>query len=356
MFSKINKARQFLISILLICTASSVCYVLSYYVGYQVVALILLLMVSLIAMLFDILPVLVSALVSALIWNYFFIPPRFTFTIHRAEDILMFLMYFVIAMVNAVLTYKIRQIEKRNMEEAEKEHTLKLYNTMLNSLSHELRTPISAIIGATDTLRNNKEELPEHDKTELLSQISSASFRLNQQVENLLNMSRLESGFIKPKKDWVDITELIYETVRRVEQDKIRQRITININPDIPLFKVDKGMIEQVVYNLIQNATLYTPDGTQVDVRAACHIDMLEIVIEDDGKGFPQEEIRKVFDKFYRLKHSVPGGTGLGLSIVKGFVEAHQGSIDLKNKSTGGAVFTVEIPAETTYLNNLKHE
>ena len=169
-------------------------------------------------------------------------------------------------------------------------------------------------------------------------------------------MSRLESGFLEPKKDWVDINELIYDAVRRVEEKKIKQEISININPDIPLFKLDKGMIEQVIYNLLNNAVTYTPEKSIIEIMAACHIDVLEIVIEDNGNGFPENEIKKVFDKFYRLKNSKAGGTGLGLSIVKGFVEAHNGLISLENVKTGGARFTIQIPAETSYLENLKNE
>jgi two-component system, OmpR family, sensor histidine kinase KdpD len=169
-------------------------------------------------------------------------------------------------------------------------------------------------------------------------------------------MSRLETGFIQPKKDWVDITELIYEAIKRLEENEISQKISININPDIPLFKLDKEMIEQVIYNLVYNAILYTSDKSTIDVIAACHIDVLEIIIEDNGKGFPEDEIKNVFDKFYRIKNSKVGGTGLGLSIAKGFVEAHNGSILLKNNPSGGAKFIINIPAETSYLKNLKNE
>jgi two-component system sensor histidine kinase KdpD len=247
-------------------------------------------------------------------------------------------------------------MEKEAVKEEEKEHTLKLYNTLLNSLSHELRTPISTIIGAADNLQANSIKLTEQNRLELVSEISSASFRLNQQVENLLSMSRLEAGVVRLKKDWCDMNELVYNVVRRLEQDPIAQRIRININPGIPLVMLDKGMIEQVLYNLLLNAAQYTVAGTTIDVIAGYHINTLEIVIEDNGEGFPATEIKKVFDKFYRLKNSKAGGTGLGLSIVKGFVEAHNGSVKLENVAAGGARFTIEIPAEASYLQNLKNE
>jgi len=268
----------------------------------------------------------------------------------------MLLMYFLIALVNAVLTFKIRQVEKIARDKEEREHTVKLYNTLLNSLSHELRTPIAAIIGATDNLQANNSKLTPQNRNDLVGEISKASFRLNQQVENLLNMSRLESGFIQPKNDWCDINELVYDVVKRIEENNVTQKIRININPDIPFFKLDKGMLEQVIYNLLNNATQYSPEHSTINISAACHADMLEMIIEDEGKGFPENEIKNVFDKFYRLKNSRTGGTGLGLSIVKGFAEAMNGSVSLENISTGGARFILEITAETNYLKNLKNE
>ncbi len=354
--NKFSKTKQYLYSILLIFLVAGICFIFSGYIGYRVVAFILLVTVSLIAMFFDILPVLAAALMSALIWDYFFIPPHFTLQVATTDDSILLLMYFVIASVNAVLTYKIRQIEKVAMQKEEKANTVKLYNTILNSLSHELRTPIAAIIGATDNLQNHNEKLTQNNRYELVKEISKASFRLNQQVENLLNMSRLESGIIQPKKDWCDIIEVIYDVVKRIEENGISQKINININPAIPLFKLDKGMLEQVIYNLVNNAAIYTDATCIINIIAICHADVLQIIIEDNGKGFIPDEITHVFDKFYRLKNTKTGGTGLGLSIVKGFTEAMGGSIYLENLSTGGARFTINIVAETSYQKNIKNE
>jgi len=307
-------------------------------------------------MLFDILPVFLAAILSALLWDFFFISPFFTLQVDSAEDTVLLFMYFVIATVNAVLTYKIRKMEKAAILREEKENTLKLYNTMLNSLSHELRTPISAIIGATDNLQSNSARLTIENRNDLVAEIAKASFRLNQQVENLLNMSRLESGFITPRKDWCDINEVVYDTVKRIEEHKIAQRIGININPDLPLFKTDKGMLEQILYNLLNNAVQYTPPESRIDIVALCHADVLELIIEDNGIGFPPNETSAVFNKFYRLNSARTGGTGLGLSIVKGFTEALGGTVELMNRPEGGARFTIDIPAETSYLKNLKNE
>ncbi|MEO6253245.1 MAG: ATP-binding protein [Ferruginibacter sp.] len=354
--NRISKTKQYILSALFICIVSLVCYLSSSFISYRIVGFLLLITVSLLAVLFDILPVLFAATLSAIIWDFFFIPPHFTLHVNTTEDLIMLLMYFLIALVNTVLTFKIRQIEKIARDKEEREHTVKLYNTLINSLSHELRTPIAAIIGATDNLQSNNSKLTPQNRNDLLGEISKASFRLNQQVENLLNMSRLESGFIQPKKDWCDITELVYDVVKRIEENNITQRIFININPNIPFFKIDKGMLEQVLYNLINNAAQYSNEHSNININAACHADVLQLIVEDDGRGFPAEEIKNVFDKFYRLKNSRTGGTGLGLSIVKGFTEAMNGSIRLENISTGGARFTVEIVTETNYIKNLKNE
>jgi two-component system sensor histidine kinase KdpD len=351
LFSKrINKQQQYLISLLLVLAVSGVCYGIAPFLGYRVTAFILLLTVSLIAISFDILPVLFSAVLSAFTWNFFFIPPRFTFHVGATEDVILFTMYFLIALVNAALTYKIRQVEKVSRKKEERENTLKLYDTLLHSLSHELRTPISTIIAATDNLQSGNDNLTKENKDQLVTEIAKASFRLNQQVENLLNMSRLESGFIKPRKDWCDINDLVYSTVKKIEDYKITQKITINVNPDIPLIKTDKILLEQIIYNLLNNACLYTKDNSSINISAINHADILQLVVEDDGEGFPEEEIDKVFEKFYRLKHSKTGGTGLGLSIVKGFTEALKGNVSLKNVSTGGSKFTIEIPCEVSHL------
>jgi len=212
---KIKRSKQHFISIALVLFVSIACFLFSGIIGYRVVALILLVTVSLLAMLFDILPVMIAAVLSAIIWNVFFIPPLFTLHIENAEDLLMFSMYFLVALVNAVLSFKIRQAETNSRDKEEKENSIKLYNTLLNSLSHEMRTPLSTIIGSVDTLRENNRNLSHENRDELLNQIDIASCRLNRQVENLLNMNRLESGMLQVKMDWCDVNELIFQVIQK---------------------------------------------------------------------------------------------------------------------------------------------
>jgi two-component system sensor histidine kinase KdpD len=347
---QVSVRQQYLIGLLMVTTVSLLCYASTDYIGYRVAALALLLTVSVTAISFDILPVLVTATVSAFVWNFFFIPPHFTLHVGSTDDAILLIMYFIIALVNAGLTFKIRHIEKVARQREERANAIKLYNTFLNSLSHELRTPIAAIIGATDNLQENNVNLTTEHKEQLVAEISKASLRLNQQVENLLNMSRLESGFLKPHTDWCDISELAHEVVDNVEDNCRQHSIHIDIEPDIPLFKLDKGMIHQIIYNLVNNACIHTSPGTHISISAESRKAMLKLKIEDDGVGFPPDEIAFVFDKFYRLRESTGNGTGLGLSIVKGFTEALGGTIELQNLPSRGCRFTVDIPAETSYL------
>lgn len=353
---KYSIANQYLISILLVVLTSVISYFSIDFIGYRIVALILLFVVSLLAMLMDILPVLLTALLSAIIWNFFFIPPTLTFHIGTPEDTLMFLMYFVVASINAVLTFKIRQMEKKARDKEEKEKTIKLYDTLLNSLSHELRTPIATIIGAVDTISSNENKLSASNRAELLSEIKIAGFRLNRQVENLLSMSRLEAGMLKPNLDWCDINELIFSVINESAEDSKNHRIFFEPNEKMPLFKSDRGFLEQIIHNIIYNALHHTPANSLITIEVRNEENCCILTFSDNGKGFPEKEISHVFDKFYRLSRASKGGIGLGLSIARGFTEALNGSIYLENVKNGGAKFTIRIPAETSPINDLDHE
>lgn len=311
--------------------------------GYHVIALLLLLCVSILAMFLRIIPLLILAIISAISLNFFFITPRYTFRIYSAEDFLLFLVYFLIALVNAVLTNKIRNYEEKQQQEKEKTKIIQLYETLLNSLSHELRTPIATIVGSIDTIRDRNFNLPESDKEELLTEIQHASIRLNREVENLLNMSRLESGVIQPKLDWIDFNEVVYRTFREFEDASIQDRLFFYPDNENPPIKTDGGFLEIILKNLIHNAIKHNDPSTNVIVSNVINEEGLIFKVSDNGKGFPVSAIDQVFQKFYKIENTT-GGTGIGLSLVKGFVESLNGSISLKNNKTNGAEFTVRIP------------
>lgn len=225
----------------------------------------------------------------------------------------------------------------------------KLYKTLFNSISHELRIPISTIMGSTETLL--EQHLSESIQKELYSEINIASIRLNRLVENLLNMSRLESGRITPHPDWCDAQDLVNSVSESLKYELEPFTFKASIFNGLQLIYVDFGLMEQVLHNLILNATQYSPKGSVIDLKIQFTDGNLVIKVIDQGSGFPETELSSVFDKFYRGKDAKAGGTGLGLSIVKGFVEAHNGNIAASNREKGGAVFTIKIPSKQMDLS-----
>lgn len=352
-YFKQKKLNQYIISIIVIITISAICFTISDLIGYRTVALLLLASVSILAIFFSVYPILISATLSALIWDYFFIPPHYTFHIEKSEDILMLFMYFLIATLNGVLTYKIRQYEKEEYQKEERQNAIKLYKTLFDSISHELRTPIATIVGATDNLLSKTTPaLTEINKNNLVNEISIAAFRLNRLIDNLLNMQRLESGLLKPKIDWCDMNELIRNVLNRLKTELETHSVIIDMNKDFPLIKLDLGLIEQAIYNIIYNSTVYTPINSEIKIETNLENNTVKIIITDNGPGFPEEEIANVFTKYYYSNKAKKGGIGLGLSISKGFIEAHNGEFTVENQLNGGAKFTIVIPVEVLILND----
>lgn len=351
----VNSLRPYLISIILILVVSFICYIFKSHIPYRVVALILLLTISVIGMLFYIYPVLVSVILSVLIWNFFFIPPVFKLGIHDTEDILLVLSYFFVALLNAVLTYKIKRSEKEIREKEEHEKSLKLYNTLFNSLSHELKTPLATIIGSADALRENIDKLSKAQQLDLINEIDIATTRLNRQFSNILNMSRLSSELLKPQMDWCDMNELVNEAIFKIHFP-YSQTIIFKPSDHLPLFKIDIGFMELILINLIINALLYTHDESKIQIEVEDDDAHCILRISDNGPGISESEFKNIFNKFYRGIGARAGGSGLGLSIVKGYTEALNGIVAVEKNNPSGLIFTVKIPCETTYINQLKHE
>jgi two-component system sensor histidine kinase KdpD len=226
----------------------------------------------------------------------------------------------------------------------------KLYKTLFNSVSHELRIPVAAIMGASDALLANS--YPEQIRNELYTEIFKASDRLNRLIENLLNISRLETGKIAPHIDWCDINDLFNKVVDNLKDDLKPFCPEIVVPTSMPLVKLDFGLMEQALHNLVYNSCKYSNPGTVIRLKAFYddgHLIMQEM---DRGRGFPPDTLPFVFNKFYRAGNQEAGGLGLGLSIAKGFVEALKGTISVENRQHGGARFTIKIPTEISYTNN----
>lgn len=489
---------HYFLSIFIIGFTALLCTPLSNSQGYHVVSFILLFVVSIMATFMGIGPVFVAATLSSLVWNFFFIPPNMTFHIDKTEDILMFGMFFIVALVNGVLTTRVRRQERLAREREERtnalfqltkelskasgidevlrvaiegikthfhtgsffilqdgnnilhstgrlqkekkltpaEHSVaewvfthskkagrftdsfsevdytffpltgtrlnagvvavkpeqlfegdqkafwdtfltqisnalereflgelaqkarflvesdRLYKTLFNSISHELRIPVATIMGASDSLLNSLH--PGNIQSALFNEIFTASLRLNRLIENLLNMSRLESGQISPRLDWYDVNDLVNKVAEDLKDELKPFSLVVSIPDDMPFVKIDYGLIEQALYNLVFNATQYAPVASNIDLDICYEAGTLVVGVKDHGPGFREEVMDLVFKKFFRADGSRTGGLGLGLSIVKGFVEAHKGSVDVKNRSEGGAEFTIRIPSENPNIQNLQ--
>jgi two-component system sensor histidine kinase KdpD len=204
-------------------------------------------------------------------------------------------------------------------------------------------------MGASDTLLS--QEYPEDTRKKLYNEINTATIRLNRLIENLLNMSRLESGRITPRPDWCDVNDLANSIAESLKLELQPFQFSVIIPANMPLVNIDFGLTEQILHNLVLNATQHSPIGSNIRLKFFFDNGYLTIQIMDRGVGFPPSELDVVFNKFYRGKDARAGGTGLGLSIVKGFVEAQNGTVIAENRQNGGAIFTIKLPVESSDIN-----
>jgi two-component system, OmpR family, sensor histidine kinase KdpD len=234
-------------------------------------------------------------------------------------------------------------------EEANRAEVLRrtdeLRTALLSSVSHDLRTPLAAIKASAESLLQRDVAWTEEDRDGFAEAIVRESDRLNRLVGNLLDMSRIEGGALRPQRDWYDIGELVREVVGRLRKVLNERQVELVIADDLPPVLLDYLMIDQVVTNLIENAVKYTPPGTPIDLRAERAGDWVRVAIVDHGPGIPPGKRAAVFDKFYRLEQRVGiQGSGLGLAVSKGFVEGHDGRIWIEETPGGGATFLFELP------------
>ena len=222
----------------------------------------------------------------------------------------------------------------------------RLSKALLNSISHELRTPIAAITSASSGLGDLGEAENPALRRVLTGEIRTAATRLNRLVGNLLDMTRLESGHMKLRREWCDLADLVSVALRQLEKELARHVITNHLPPGLPLGRIDFVLMEQVLVNLLLNAALHTPSGTRVTISAEVSPKAIAIIVADNGPGIAPEALPHLFDKFYRAPGAAAGGSGLGLSIVRGFVDAQGGQVSAQNRHGGGAEFTVRLPLQ----------
>ena len=235
----------------------------------------------------------------------------------------------------------------------------RLRSALLTSISHDLKTPLAAIMGAAGTLKDYSSALPASDRSDLLATIIDEAERLNRFIANLLDMTKIESGAMEPNTSFHYVGDIVGAALRRASKILSLHRTEVDIPSDLPMLKLDPVLFEQVLFNLIDNAAKYAPTGSTIRIQGWADDGSVSLQVMDEGSGLPPDDLERVFDTFYRVRKvdQVRAGTGLGLSISRGFVEAMGGTISAGNRTDRpGAVFTIRlpVPAETPILEDLK--
>ena len=306
-------------------------------------------------------PAVLAAVLSVAVFDFAFVPPRFTLRVSDTQYLVTFGVMLVVAVVIGTLTAWLREQrawavlrEQRTAElhrlsrdlqmQAETERTR---SALLSSVSHDLRTPLAVITGAASSLRDGSRTLSEATREGLADTIAEEALRLNRLIGNLLDMTRLESGTLSPRKEWYSLEEVVGAALARLEpvlQDRV---VRSNLPDDLPLVPLDGVLFEQVVWNLVENASKYTPAAGSIDISAGVQGGELRFEVADRGPGIGSGDERRLFEKFYRgANASGQPGVGLGLSICEAIVRAHGGTIEAANRAGGGAVFTVWLPLD----------
>jgi two-component system sensor histidine kinase KdpD len=223
----------------------------------------------------------------------------------------------------------------------------RLRNSLLSSISHDLRTPLATIIGSASTLVEGEQHLQPEDKAELSRAIVDEAERMSNLVNNILDMARLDAGVVELNKQWHPVEEIIGTVLTRLQKQLAGRPVKVKLSPGMPMVFADAVLIEQVLINLLENAVRYTPAGSELDISVETSPNAAEIAVADRGPGIPKGREDRLFEKFYQTRHeTAQSGVGLGLAICRAIVEAHGGYIQAQNRPDGGAVFTFVLPID----------
>jgi two-component system sensor histidine kinase KdpD len=223
----------------------------------------------------------------------------------------------------------------------------RLRNSLLSSISHDLRTPLATIVGSASTLAESEETLQVGDRKELSRAIYDEALRMSNLVNNILDMARLDAGAVELNRQWHTLEEIVGTALNRLKAQLASRPVNVKLPDALPLIYVDGVMIEQVLENLLENALRYAPAGSGIEITAEASPFAVTVAVADRGPGIPKGLEDRLFEKFYRVhRESAQSGVGLGLAICRAIVEAHGGSIRASNRGSGGAVFWFTLPAD----------
>ena len=323
------------------------------------IVMIYLLGVVVIAMRFGYVPSLVTIALSVAAFDFFFTVPHFSFAVDDKRYLLTFVIMVFVAFVISNLNERVRRLAARTTElaldrarlaeEAQRVHaeiqTERLRNALLSSVSHDLRTPLAVVQGAATALLDGGSASWSPRQLEYLQTISDEADRLNRLVRNLLDMTALQAGALRVRKRWHPLEEVVGVALNRLEESLGSRPVEVRIAEDASLVAADETRLQQVIVNLVENATRYTPTGTPMRIGARRVPAGVEIEVTDSGPGVPAGQEDAIFEKFHRVA-STAGGMGLGLTICRGIVTAHGGTIWCESARPSGASFRFVLPFE----------
>jgi two-component system sensor histidine kinase KdpD len=290
-------------------------------------------------------PSVLASFLSMLAFDFFFVPPRFTFAVADIHYLFMFFVMLLVGLSISSLAAQVRRQSEKNQQVQMQIETERLRSSLLSSISHDLRTPLAAITGSTSSLLEDGEALDPATRRDLLENIYEESERLGHLVTNLLEMTKLEAGSVPLHREMHHMGEIIGSAISRLEKKIQSHTLATQIPPDLPLVPMDGLLMEQVLINLLENALKYTPEKTPIHLSAWTEGGNLGVRVADQGPGLPPEDVSHLFEKFYRgAQKNKKGGAGLGLAICKGIVQIHGGTIRALNQTTGGAAFEFYLP------------
>ncbi len=294
-----------------------------------------------------------AALLGVMAFNFFFVPPVHTFVVDEARYILTFVTMGAVGLLVSTLVWRYRgrvEAERQQRDEAAQTElvlqTERLRNSLLSSISHDLRTPVGSIVGTAELLKDELPGLSREQREELLSSIHIEAQRLQSLLENLLQMTRIEGGGLRLRRDWHLTEELVGAALHRIEGLIEGRKVTTELTREMVF--VDETSITTALTNLLENAARYSPPESPLEVVATLESGTLRLEVRDRGVGLAGEDIPKLFEKFERGSRTVDSaGSGLGLSIVRAVVEAHDGEVYASDRDDGGAVFGMIVPQKS---------